>query len=52
MKEQLLATPQTHFDYDHTRPLTTKDILILDPAERSYVQAHAYGVDLKSNQFV
>ncbi|MTV82483.1 hypothetical protein [Secundilactobacillus folii] len=43
---------QPHTDYNQVRPLTAKDLQPLDPAVRSYVQAHAYGVELRTNHLI
>lgn len=41
-----------HFDYDHLRPITEKDMQQFDSAERSYMQTHHYGIDLQTNKLV
>ncbi|WP_203649708.1 hypothetical protein [Secundilactobacillus yichangensis] len=41
-----------HFDFDHLRPITNKDLQQFSPAERSYIQAHHYAINLQSNKLI
>lgn len=43
---------QPHMDYNQVRPIMLKDLQQVDAAERSYVQAHSFGIELNSNHFI
>lgn len=41
-----------HFDFDHLRPITKKDLQQFDSAERSYIQAHHYAMNQQDNKLI
>lgn len=43
---------EPHFDFDHLRPITKKDLQQFDAAELSYIQAHHYAMDLVDNHLI
>ncbi|MCH5462130.1 hypothetical protein HC026_05550 [Lactobacillus sp. LC28-10] len=49
---QTTDTRGCHFDYNHLRPITEKDLQQFNAAERSYMQTHHYGIELHTNKLV
>lgn len=52
MKLPITDFKEPHFDFDHLRPITKKDLQQFDPAELSYIQAHRYAMDIDENKFI
>ncbi|KRM74263.1 hypothetical protein [Secundilactobacillus collinoides] len=42
---------QPHTDYDNVRPIMLKDLQNISAAEREFFQAHAFGMEPKTNHF-
>lgn len=49
---EMTESLQPRVNYDQVRPITNKDLMELEPEVQSYVQAHSYGIDLETNQFI